>query len=251
MGGVVSKDPIEYALERLEYKCLSPEDRERRDMGLPTSYEKQRDEEQRRKERNEIAWTMKYEKQQREAKRKAEEEAKRKAEEEARRQEAEAKRKAEAEAKRKAEEEARRQEADAKRKAEEAARRKAEAEARRQEAEARRKAQEEASKREAACAEVGLPPTASDAELAQRTAELEAKRKIVDGDLGRWFRSIGFEGEELEELVGRFITPGTRIEVKDLRTLFALDAEDIDEVLLGYPLGKRKVIKKAIHEEQN
>ena len=48
--------------------------------------------------------------------------------------------------------------------------------------------------------------------------------------------------------MARFIRPG--IEVKDLRTLFALDPEDIDDVLEGLPLGKRKVIKKAIQAEQ-
>ena len=52
----------------------------------------------------------------------------------------------------------------------------------------------------------------------------------------------------MEEIVARFIRPG--IEVKDLRTLFALDPEDIDDFLEGWPLGKRKVIKKAIQAEQ-
>jgi len=47
--------------------------------------------------------------------------------------------------------------------------------------------------------------------------------------------------------VSRFIKPG--IEVKDLRTLFALDPEDIDDILEGLPLGKRKVIKKSIQGE--
>ena len=85
-------------------------------------------------------------------------------------------------------------------------------------------------------------------EKAKEEEEKAEKDKVVQGDLGQWFRSIGFEGEELEDIVVRFMRPG--IEVKDLRTLFALDPEDIDDVLAGYPLGKRKVIKKAIQVEQ-
>jgi hypothetical protein len=103
----------------------------------------------------------------------------------------------------------------------------------------------------------GGPTTLRQYEERKRKEEEERKRKeaekakfkaVVQGDLGQWFRSIGFEGEDLEEIVARFIRPG--IEVKDLRTLFALDPEDIDDVLEGLPLGKRKVIKKAIQAEQ-
>jgi len=72
-------------------------------------------------------------------------------------------------------------------------------------------------------------------------------KAVVQGDLGQWFRSIGFEGEDLEDIVARFIRPG--IEVKNLRALFALDPEDIDDVLEGLPLGTRKVIKKSIQAE--
>ncbi|MED2869104.1 hypothetical protein P4263_26345 [Bacillus thuringiensis] len=93
-----------------------------------------------------------------EARRKAEEEARKRAEAEARRKaEEEARKREEAEARRRAEEEARNQEeAEARRKAEEEARKRAEAEARRraeeearnqEEAEVRRKAEEEARKR--------------------------------------------------------------------------------------------------------
>ena len=48
--------------------------------------------------------------------------------------------------------------------------------------------------------------------------------------------------------MGRFIRPG--IEVKNLLTLFALDTEDIDEILEGLPLGMRKLIKKKWQSEQ-
>ncbi|MFB5552224.1 hypothetical protein ACE41B_24555 [Bacillus cereus] len=109
-----------------------------------------------------------------EARRKAEEEARKREEAEARRRAEEARNQAEAEARRKAEEEARNQaEAEARRKAEEEARNQAEAEARRKaeeearnqaEAEARRKAEEEARKR-------------AEAE-ARRRAEEEARKEV-------------------------------------------------------------------------
>ena len=72
--------------------------------------------------------------------------------------------------------------------------------------------------------------------------------QVIEGDLGRWLLSIGFEGEELEDLVVRFLKPG--IAVKHLRALFALDSEDIDEVLEGLPLATRRVVKKAYLAEQ-
>jgi glutaredoxin len=55
--------------------------------------------------------------------------------------------------------------------------------------------------------------------------------QVVHGEVGRWFLGNGFEGAEIEELVRSFIMPG--IEVKDLRALFALDAEDVDQILEG------------------
>ena len=72
--------------------------------------------------------------------------------------------------------------------------------------------------------------------------------QVIEGDLGRWILSLGLEGEELEDLVVRFIKPG--IAVKTLRSLFALDPEDIDEVLEGLPLATRRVVKKAYLAEQ-
>ena len=81
-------------------------------------------------------------------------------------------------------------------------------------------------------------------------AEAEAAKlaEVVQGDLGRWLLSIGIAHTDLETIVGRFIRPG--IEVKDLRTLFALDPKDVDQVLEGLPLGPRKVVKKAYLAEQ-
>ncbi|MGF1437334.1 hypothetical protein ACQUW6_24215 [Bacillus thuringiensis] len=120
-----------------------------------------------------------------EARRKAEEEARKREEAEVRRRaEEEARNRAEAEARRKAEEEARkRAEAEARRKAEEEARKRAEAEARRKaeeearnqaEAEARRKAEEEARKR----AEAEARRRAE--EEARNQAEAEARRKAEE-----------------------------------------------------------------------
>ncbi|HDR7707537.1 TPA: hypothetical protein QCX91_005254 [Bacillus thuringiensis] len=120
-----------------------------------------------------------------EARRKAEEEARKRAEAEARRKaEEEARKREEAEARRKAEEEARkREEAEARRKAEKEARNQEEAEARRkaeeearnqEEAEARRKAEEEARKR----AEAEARRRAE--EEARNQAEAEARRKAEE-----------------------------------------------------------------------
>ncbi|MDF9466819.1 hypothetical protein NYE71_28590 [Bacillus sp. FSL K6-0273] len=119
-----------------------------------------------------------------EARRKAEEEARKREEAEARRRAEEARNQAEAEARRKAEEEARNQaEAEARRKAEEEARNQAEAEARRKaeeearnqaEAEARRKAEEEA--RNQAEAEARRKAE----EEARKRAEAEARRRAEE-----------------------------------------------------------------------
>ncbi|AKR12702.1 hypothetical protein AC241_28680 (plasmid) [Bacillus thuringiensis] len=125
-----------------------------------------------------------------EARRKAEEEERKRAEAEARRKaEEEARKREEAEARRKAEEEARNQEeAEARRKAEEEARNQAEAEARRKaeeearnqaEAEARRKAEEEARKRAEAEARRRAEEEArnQEEEEARRKAEEEARKR--------------------------------------------------------------------------
>ncbi|WP_168898126.1 hypothetical protein [Bacillus sp. ISTL8] len=115
-----------------------------------------------------------------EARRKAEEEARKREEVEARRKAEEARKQAGAEARRKAEEEAReREEVEARRKAEEEARKREEVEARRkaeeearerEEVEARRKAEEEARKREEVEARKKV-------EEARKRAEAEARRK--------------------------------------------------------------------------
>ncbi|MDA1764075.1 hypothetical protein PDK32_28000 [Bacillus cereus] len=119
-----------------------------------------------------------------EARRKAEEEARKRAEAEARRKaEEEARKREEAEARRRAEEEARNQEeAEARRKAEEEARNQEEAEARRkaeEEAEARRKAEEEARKRAEAEARRRAEEEARNQEEAEvrRKAEEEARKR--------------------------------------------------------------------------
>ncbi|GAB6427454.1 hypothetical protein bcgnr5394_52460 [Bacillus cereus] len=112
-----------------------------------------------------------------EARKRAEAEARRKAEEEARKQaEAEARRKAEEKARKQAEEEARkREEAEARRRAEEEARKREEAEARRKaEEKARKQAEEEAGKREEAEARRKAE------EEARKQAEAEARRKAEE-----------------------------------------------------------------------
>ncbi|HDR7737195.1 TPA: hypothetical protein QCX99_004441 [Bacillus thuringiensis] len=147
------------------------------------------------REREEVEARRKAEEEERkraeaEARRKAEEEARKREEAEARRRaEEEARNQAEAEARRKAEEEARNQaEAEARRKAEEEARKREEAEARRRaeeearnqaEAEARRKAEEEARKRAEAEARRRAEEEARNQEEAEvrRKAEEEARKR--------------------------------------------------------------------------
>jgi hypothetical protein len=42
--------------------------------------------------------------------------------------------------------------------------------------------------------------------------------QVIEGDLGRWLLSLGLEGEELEDLVVRFIKPGVAVKDPDLHT---------------------------------
>jgi hypothetical protein len=68
------------------------------------------------------------------------------------------------------------------------------------------------------------------------------------GDLDPWLRSIGIDEESVEDILQNFTKP--EFGVTSLKILFALDNEDIDEILKGVPLGQRKLIKKSIEMEK-
>ena len=184
--------------------------------------------------------------------------------------EEDARRKAEAEAKRKAEEESKRKAEEARGKAEEEARRKAQAEA-------KRKAEEEAKRKAAAAAaraEVGLAPSASDAELAQAQAKTEARAALglapsasdeevaqaqklkayivtpSGSEMKDWLLSKGFaEENDRGRILLQFLKP--EYEVTTLLELFALEDADIDEILQGLPLAKRRVLKASIKQDRD
>ena len=183
--------------------------------------------------------------------------------------EEDARRKAEAEAKRKAEEESKRKAEEARGKAEEEARRKAQAEA-------KRKAEEEAKRKAAAAAaraEVGLAPSASDAELAQAQAKAEARAALglapsasdeevaqaqklkayivtpSGSEMKDWLLSKGFDENDRGRILLQFLKP--EYEVTTLMELFALEDADIDEILEGLPLAKRRALKKHIKQDRD
>ena len=37
--------------------------------------------------------------------------------------------------------------------------------------------------------------------------------QVIQGDLGQWLFKLGFEGEEMNDLVGRFIRPGIGVRI--------------------------------------
>ena len=50
------------------------------------------------------------------------------------------------------------------------------------------------------------------------------------------------------EVVGQFMKP--EFGVSTLKMLFALDEEDVDDIVKDMPLGQRKLIKKSIDAEK-
>ena len=77
---------------------------------------------------------------------------------------------------------------------------------------------------------------------------LDASLGVFAGDLAPWLRSIGIDEESVEDVLQNFTKP--EFGVTSLKILFALDNEDIDEILKGVPLGQRKLIKKSIEMEK-
>ena len=129
---------------------------------------------------------------------------------------------------------------------EEDARRKAEAEAKRKaEEEAKRKAEARAE----ACAALGLAPSASDEEVAQ-AQKLKAYIVTPSGsEMKDWLLSKGFDENDQGRILLQFLKP--EYEVTKLLELFALEDADIDEILEGLPLAKRRALKKHIKQDRD
>ncbi len=131
--------------------------------------------------------------------------------------------------------------------AEAEAKREAEAEAKRKkaaEAEAKRKAEAEAERKK-----VGLAPSASNEELAQ-AQKLKAYIATPSGSqMNSWLLHKGIDENDVGRILLQFIKP--EYEVTTLLELFALEDQDIDEVLQGLPLAKRKVLKASIKQDRD
>ncbi len=110
------------------------------------------------------------------------------------------------------------------------------------------KAAEAAEARRQACAAVGLAPSASDRELAEAQ---KVKAYIATGsgsEMKAWLLSKGFEEADVGHILLQFIKP--EYGVKTLMEMFALENADIDEILQGLPLAKRRALKKHIQQDQ-
>jgi hypothetical protein len=122
-----------------------------------------------------------------------------------------------------------------------------------EEAEAKRKAEEEAKRkaeaRAEACAALGLAPSASDEEVAQ-AQKLKAYIVTPSGsEMKDWLLSKGFAENDRGRILLQFLKP--EYEVTTLMELFALEDADIDEILEGLPLAKRRALKKHIKQDRD
>ena len=122
------------------------------------------------------------------------------------------------------------------------------------EAEAKRKAEEEAKRkaeaRAEACAALGLAPSASDEEVAQAQKKLKAYIVTPSGsEMKDWLLSKGFAENDRGRILLQFLKP--EYEVTTLMELFALEDADIDEILEGLPLAKRRALKKHIKQDRD
>ena len=97
----------------------------------------------------------------------------------------------------------------------------------------------------AARAEVGLNPSASDAELAEVQAYIATPGRSA---MKAWLLHIGVEETDFGNILLQFLTP--EYGVKNLRAFFALEDEDIDEILKSLPLANSKLMKENIKQEQ-
>jgi len=101
-----------------------------------------------------------------------------------------------------------------------------------------------------ACAALGLAPSASDEEVAQ-AQKLKAYIVTPSGsEMKDWLLSKGFaEENDRGRILLQFLKP--EYEVTTLLELFALEDADIDEILQGLPLAKRRVLKASIKQDRD
>ena len=92
-----------------------------------------------------------------------------------------------------------------------------------------------------------LPPVTK-TKIENLAKSLGASLGVAGTDLAPWLRSIGIAEESIEDILQNFTKP--EFGVNSLKILFALDNEDIDEILEGIPLGQRKLIKKSVEVER-
>jgi hypothetical protein len=86
-------------------------------------------------------------------------------------------------------------------------------------------------------------------EQAQTLAQAHANAYVVTpegSEMKAWLLSIGLEEISLNDIILQFLKP--EYGVKTLRELFALEDEDIDEILQGLPLAKKKLLQKSIKQ---
>ena len=84
-----------------------------------------------------------------------------------------------------------------------------------------------------------------DAEFAQVQAYIATD---TGSEVKKWLLHVGVDETDSSSIILRFLKP--ECGVKSLRSVFALDDEDIDEIMQPLPLALRKVTKKAIIQEQ-
>ena len=68
-------------------------------------------------------------------------------------------------------------------------------------------------------------------------------------EMNAWLLHIGTEETDIGRIVLQFLKP--EYGVKTLLELFAIADPDIDEVLQGLPLAKRKVLKALIKQDRD
>ena len=71
---------------------------------------------------------------------------------------------------------------------------------------------------------------------------------LAHRELGPWFRQIGFDEDDVAELVLQLSKP--EFGVTNRGILFSLEEGDVEDMLEGSPLGHKRVIKKALKREK-
>ncbi len=90
---------------------------------------------------------------------------------------------------------------------------------------------------------------ATDAEVAQ-AQKLKAYSATPSGsEMKAWLLFKGIDEDDVGRILINFIKP--EYEITTLLEMFALENQDIAEVLQGLPLGKRKVLKMLVKQERD